>query len=325
MRLLARFRLQESKKDSINIWLPGYFCNESLEPLKKEEVNIFFYPILKDGSPDIQTCKQLIRFHNTPDLFFAVHFFGREMNFSASADFAKSFDAWFVEDAAHVLKRSENIGKYSHFIFYSPHKLIPIADGSIVVLNKENFKEDFKHLSEKFKTLYQNLIKEDKKINFHSIIWLIKRTLQKLGYRKRVNYSLDIFEEEVRGDSSILDSKISTLSKRLLSLENNLEAEIDIRVRNYNFWRKFFTDNNFSGEEIFSENNFVCPYLFGIKLKDKKQILKALDLLNLYSIPVSSWPDIPQEIYKDKNLFKYVIELKSHTLFLPVHSSLGFS
>ena len=86
MRLLARFRLQESKKDSINIWLPGYFCNESLEPLKKEKVNIFFYPLLKDGSPDIRACKKLISTHNTPDLFIAVHFFGREMSLLESAN-----------------------------------------------------------------------------------------------------------------------------------------------------------------------------------------------------------------------------------------------
>ncbi len=324
MRLLAKLRIQESEKDTINIWFPGYFCNESLEPLKKEKVNIYFYPLLKDGSPDIEACKKLIDSQNTPDLFIAVHFFGREINFSESSEFAKSLNAWFIEDAAHVLKRSENIGKYSHFIFYSPHKILPIADGSILVVNKDNFVEDFNDLSQKLIILHQSLIKEDKKINFHPTIWLIKRILQKIGFKRKVKNQIEIFDhDEINNKPCTWNIEISSLSKRLLMLENNLEDEIDTRKRNYNFWKIFFIDNNFDGEEIFSDNLTICPYLFGITLKDKEQLLMALSLLNLYSIPVSSWPDLPHEVYKEEGLYRHIIHLKKHTIFLPIHSSMN--
>ncbi len=168
------------------------------------------------------------------------------------------------------------------------------------------------------------MIKEDTKINFHSTIWLIKRILQKIGFKRKAKNQIDIFEDdEVNSEPSTWNIEISSLSRRLVMLETNLEAEIDTRQRNYNFWKKFFIANNFNGEEIFSDNLTTCPYLFGITLKNKKELLRALNLLDLYSIPVFSWPDLPNEVYKQAGLFKYVIHLKRNTLFLPIHSSMN--
>ena len=323
MRLIARFRLEESKKESINVWIPAYFCNESLEPIKKEKVNIYFYPILENGTPDLRACKKQITAHNIPDLFFGVHFFGREINFSETSDFTKSFDAWFIEDAAHVLRTSVNMGKNSHFTFYSPHKILAIPDGSILVFNKANFLKS-KYSLERFKHLYEKKNEKNKKLNLFLLKWLIKRTLQKLGYRRNINNSLEIFDDnEIRLNSPNLMSGMSLFSKKLIMLENSLESQINVRNENYNFWRKFFESNNLSGDEIFSNHDLICPYLFGIQLKNRKQMLKALNLLNKYSIPALSWPDLPKEVYKEESLYKCVIELKRHTLFLPIHSSMN--
>ena len=43
MRLIARFRFEESKKKRINVWIPSYFCNESLDEIRKEKVIILGY------------------------------------------------------------------------------------------------------------------------------------------------------------------------------------------------------------------------------------------------------------------------------------------
>ena len=38
-----------------------------------------------------------------------------------------------VEDAAHVLIPDMDIGSYGEFTFYSPHKLLAIPDGSVLI------------------------------------------------------------------------------------------------------------------------------------------------------------------------------------------------
>tara|TARA_B100001250_G_scaffold26775_1_gene22084 strand:- start:12268 stop:13380 length:1113 start_codon:yes stop_codon:yes gene_type:complete len=322
MRLIARFRFEESKKKRINVWIPSYFCNESLDEIRKEKVRIYFYPIMENGIPDLRACKKQMTVKNAPDLFFGVHYFGREIDFKEISEFAESFDAWFVEDAAHVLRRSGKIGKYSHFTFFSPHKMLAIPDGSILVFNKDNFFESKKSL-ERFKKLYQEINVKNFKANVFLIKWVLKRTIQKLGYRRSTYNNLEIFDDnEIKNSSQNLISRMSKFSKKLIMLEKSLESEINTRNENYNFWRNFFKKNNLVGDEIFSNHNLYCPYLFGFKLKDRKQMLKALNLLNKYSIPALSWPDLPKEVYEEETRYKSAIELKRNTLFLPIHSSI---
>ena len=323
MRLIARFRLEECRKKSINVWIPSYFCNESLDEIRKEKVKIYFYPIMENGIPDLGACIKQMTDQNKPDLFFGVHFFGREIDFKKISEFAKSFDAWFIEDAAHVLRSSGKTGRYSQFTFYSPHKILAIPDGSILVFNKDNFFGSESSLG-RLKNLYRQMNRKNFKSNIFLIKWVLKRTLQKLGYRKKIYNNLEAFDDnEIRNASQNIISGMSRFSKKLIMLQKNLESEINTRNENYNFWRKFFEKNDLLGDEIFSNHNLSCPYLFGIKLKNRKQMEKALNILNNYSIPALSWPDLPKEVYEEEALYKSSIELKRNTIFLPIHSSIN--
>ena len=162
------------------------------------------------------------------------------------------------------------------------------------------------------------------KSNIFLIKWVLKRTLQKLGYRKKIYNNLEAFDDnEIRNASQNIISGMSRFSKKLIMLQKNLESEINTRNENYNFWRKFFEKNDLLGDEIFSNHNLSCPYLFGIKLKNRKQMEKALNILNNYSIPALSWPDLPKEVYEEEALYKSSIELKRNTIFLPIHSSIN--
>jgi hypothetical protein len=39
--------------NKINIWIPEYFCNSSLELIRELGANLFFYKITDTGEPDI--------------------------------------------------------------------------------------------------------------------------------------------------------------------------------------------------------------------------------------------------------------------------------
>jgi len=310
-------------KQKINIWIPAYFCNESLTPLRQERVNLFFYPILKNGSPNLEEMEKTINEANKPDLFLAVHFFGNIINFDKSIKFAKRFDAWFIEDAAHVLSNRNNLGKKSHFIFFSPHKLLAIPDGSILILNQNRLSEDENYDNNRFSQIYEKFVSSGRRNSVDLVLWTFKRILQKLGIRKKVSASLENLKENDSKVSTIfLEPSISNFSKKLITLYDDLNSECEIRVKNYNFWKQFFKDNKFFGEEIFSINEPQCPYLFGIRLTNDTDLVSALKLLNKKNIPVSSWPDLPNEVWTEQIKFKECIDLKRQTLFLPVHSSL---
>ena len=85
---IARYRQSVISNKAVHIWLPGYFCNESIEPLRNLNARISFYPILPNGSPDIEACKNMLN-DSSPDLFVLVHYFGDPIDTSDSFNFGK--------------------------------------------------------------------------------------------------------------------------------------------------------------------------------------------------------------------------------------------
>ena len=134
MFAIAKFCMQKKNKKSINFLIPGYFCNESLTPIKTINSKIYYYPVHEDGSPDIDYCRKIAKV-NKPDIFLHVHYFGEYINIHNSLLFARDFDTFLVEDCAHMLLPNKQHGYKGDFIFFSPHKFLPIPDGAILLFN----------------------------------------------------------------------------------------------------------------------------------------------------------------------------------------------
>ena len=58
------------------IWIPDYFCNTALKPLRESAVCLIFYPIDSQMNPDAEACQRLLT-NKPPDLFVLVHYFGQ--------------------------------------------------------------------------------------------------------------------------------------------------------------------------------------------------------------------------------------------------------
>ena len=125
-----------SNKDKIIIWLPDYFCNETLNYARTiEGVSFYFYRINVDMSPNYDDLFKHDE-KNKPDIFLFVQYFGNHFEAKKVFEFCKLNQIWIIEDAAHALIPNNHIGEYGDFVLYSPHKLLPIPDGSIMVLKK---------------------------------------------------------------------------------------------------------------------------------------------------------------------------------------------
>lgn len=320
LRFLAKLRLDYSSKERISIWIPAYFCDESLLLLRNENVKIFFYPILDNGSPNIDEIQKKLNKENIPDLLLVTHFFGKVIDLKESIEFANSLNAWIVEDGAHLLKKNDNLGFESDFLFYSPHKLIAVPDGSILLMNQKTLS----HCNfNRFRSIYEEYIDNSASNTGDLILWIIKRLMQKTGLRKRSKASLDIFKDiNKENNEAFQGPRISILSLKLLSLFDDFDYECVQRKTNYIFWRKLFLDNELYGEEIFSLGEAECPYMFAIRFEDESELSRAIQIMNDKHIPVSSWPDLPREVLAEDTSFKDSIDLKRQTIFLPIHSSL---
>ena len=320
---IALFRIKVKNDQSISIWFPDYFCNSSIAPLREINANLVFYPILRDGSPDIEFCSQLIPSSGKPDLFVGVHFFGKHMNMENAYTFAKQNDAWLVEDSAHILIPDNNLISYGHFVLFSPHKFLAIPDGAFLVAKADKLLKDYSIEVNPLKSIIEEMSKDSKINFFRTSIWVIKRTLQKLGIRRRANLGFSMSEDpRIMNTSSFISPPISKFSKKLLIvLIEDLKEEIEIRKQNEKKWKYFLKSMNIQFQEIFESKKARSPYLFGIELETSKISEELYRALNLRGIPVSTWPDLPPELDSYRKRHEKTVSLRMRSLFFPIHSN----
>ena len=164
-RFLVDFK-NEIKKNKPVIYFPDYFCNTSLDLIRERDVDINFYPITKDRVPNRLICENKF-INKKPDIFIYVHYFGYETkNIDWLISFCQKNGTWLVEDAVHVLKPALNIGQKGDIVLYSPHKLLPIPNGAIIVIKSVG---------------PNNLVNDKNVLNFLIIsIQIIKKYIKKM-------------------------------------------------------------------------------------------------------------------------------------------------
>ncbi len=126
------FRLK-CRQEEIELWVPSYFCNQSLWPLRQIVNRIRFYPVDSNMVPKWSSCQDMLR-SSRPDLFLITQFFGQEAPLERAQEFCKKSKALLIEDCAHIFQPEGKVGTYGDFVFYSPHKLLPTPDGSILLI-----------------------------------------------------------------------------------------------------------------------------------------------------------------------------------------------
>ena len=342
LALIAIWRKKCIPETPITIWVPDFFCNASLAPLRELGIKFIFYPLNEKLEPDKLACNNLA-VHNPPDIFILVHYFGQPNEHEYAVKLCLDFGAWLVEDAAHVLKPVNSIGKSGDFVLYSPHKHLPIPDGSILVVRQNgpsnlNANEDsvFYNTSSWANQINEILIKKNSTFaqkNHHmSLVWLAKRILQKCGITSKVT-SIQ-FKEKIVNKSTTVFSKLeppsqSIIGKRLLAL---LASELDYiagqRKKNQNIWDNFFISQNLINSQFLvaerSKNDSWSPYFVSYK-SDTDSVEKIFFYWQRMGLPVHTWPDLPPEVEKIKLNQSSAWRLRHSRIYLPVHQSLNFS
>lgn len=318
---IALWRKLKNKQDEVNIWVPDYFCNSSLRPVRSIGANITFYPINEDREPDFTACKTLMK-EKSIDIFMIVHYFGKPADVTQAYNFCYGKGIWLVEDAAHVIKPINGIGEKGDFVLYSPHKHLPIPDGAVLVINKKGVSALDVSASDRIEI--ENIcLKSFKDRNNHFIknaIWLIKRIIQKIGVRPVSDNKIPFLM-----DTSCLKlefPEISKLSKRMLiNLLPSINHILRQRIRNKLLLDDYISSFNKKDIKIKNLDRDWNPYLAEYLISES--VIEELysDLIQK-GLPVSSWPDLPTEIYTKPGDHEEAIKLRKSRLFIAVHQSL---
>ena len=320
---IVRWRQKMFAKQEIRVWIPDYFCNASLEPLRKNGAYLVFYPVTLDFLPDIVSCESTAKDHSV-DIFLHVHYFGQVKEIETSASFCKRHDAWLVEDAVHVLYSVPYVGEAGDFVLYSPHKTLPIPDGACLIVRSKGVSE-LKLDDAEIISLKEVIMLQQSILPPHSarqfLYWLLKRVAQKMWLQGKMSQTK--FDDLAEPNSVHLNhSAMSTFSKRLLGgFHEQLENISQKRKENTFTWSIALDESHGLADDGFNVDEatpYLAPFRF-VKGFDKR---KVFDQLQLSGIPATTWPDLPPEVLANPNEHQNAIKLRLSHLFLPVHQSL---
>lgn len=111
-------------KENINrIWVPAYYCHESLASVRRKGVRIEFYPCTPLDNPDMAIVKLPFK---QGDALLRMNYFGLQSKPPTSCG-----SLLVIEDHSHSLSGSWVKNSEADWCFASLRKTLPIADGGI--------------------------------------------------------------------------------------------------------------------------------------------------------------------------------------------------
>lgn len=325
LEVIVRWRQKLTHKNKITIWIPDYFCNTSLDFVRKLGVDLFFYPLKANLLPDIDACIAASN-HTSLDIFLHVHYFGLARDAEASGVFCKTQNAWLIEDAAHVFLPTLGVGETGDFVLYSPHKHLPIPDGALLVV-RENGISDLK-LNDDSLQLLEACLQSQKNVSpkrsiRRLLFWLLKRIAQRLGLRSILQQKCINDLSDNKGVISV-HSEMSQFSKRLLGVVlPKLDQYAQMRKENALAWSvALHTATEVVPDNLNSEETFT-PYLTSFHFSNNLHKSEAFKSLQSSGYPVTTWPDLPPEVIANRVHHGIALDNRLGHFFLPVHHSLS--
>lgn len=114
------------------VWMPSYLCDSMLQAVDKGATSVKFYEVNYDLIvPSLDWLDNV----QEGDLVILIDYFGFPCD-SQCAIRVKEQGAWVLEDACQALL-SDDVGRFSDFVLFSPRKFLGVPDGGILTLNCE--------------------------------------------------------------------------------------------------------------------------------------------------------------------------------------------
>jgi hypothetical protein len=261
----------------LRLAVPEFFCNQSLWPLRHGPADLLFHPVDEDGHA---------RLDNVPecDALLLVHLFGRPARAADGRAFCDRAGALLIEDGAHALGPAPGIGEAGDLVLYSPHKLLAVPDGSVLLV-RPRAGQWFEPLGEARGNLGG--------LPPQSRAWLIKRMIQAspagrlLPARGQADFLADPPEHAMAPEPFA-----SPLSRRLLARANLGHAATRRRANQAALAQAI---GGLPGWTPFAVPEQAAPYRAAFRCESEMIAVKRFDALRRAGLPAESWPDLPAQ------------------------------
>lgn len=287
------------------VFLPDYFCNEALGPLRAAGHRLVFYPVDETLQPRWDVLPTLAAKEARPHVIVVVHYFGFPIDCREAAARCAAMGATLIEDAAHVLAPAGEIGRHGQFVIYSPHKLLPVHQGGILVAQQAGA---------------ASAIPSTKRValNRSTAAWLAKRVIQRCARPFGGWHSAWTAFEVDDAAPTVAPDTMPRMAVRLLSVLRAIVPEVvEQRRSNYSALVAAAGPHQLFG----ALSADMCPYVFPL-LFSPEAAPRIHEALNRAGIPARSWPDLPPEVLARSAEHKTAIDLRCRVVTLPVHQDL---
>lgn len=306
--------------EKICVWVPDYFCDSSLGPIKNPQTTLYFYPLDNNMRPDWCAIGN-VEFPK-PHVFIVTHYFGSLTVDPKITTFCKQHNALLIEDAAHRLDPINHERLIGDFVLYSPHKHLPIPDGGLIV-KIDNGPLGFRANPEVSIGFEKSLTLACSCLPYSFgflYVWLIKRIFLIIGYKPVIRRKKFIEDETSSASRNI--SSMSQFAKYLIVYEakhlNRIKSQ---RLINYRMWK--FLLGGFKGIAPISlpSSEEDCPYLGIFEASSDKLTQEYFDRLMSLGFPALTWPDLPSAVRRAPKLHAAAISMRMSRIFLPLLQS----
>jgi len=322
LMMLVLFRERFSHDGVVRVLIPDFYCNEALDKIRRENVELIFYNINEEMQADHSTCIRKIE-ENRVDILILTHYFGMEAKQGDFVELCRKHGVLLVEDATHCLRRMGTVGTFGDVVMFSLHKHFAVPSGALLVIRRDGPTSLL--MSGRSCSLLDDVYRNLCKVPPHfpsTLIWIIKRSLQKLGVTAWLKSFLSINDKKIStsfNTSPVLD----IISKRLLRAGlSNLEFADQQRRLNAESWCDLlgWIDNSRSFNW---QSSKTSPYLWILTLKDAHQAELLYSQLRSLEVPVIFWPDLPSEVSNNVTDHLTAVRLSKTKLYLPIHQGLS--
>ncbi len=323
--LLAHWRSQHKGNGPVSVWIPDYFCGDSLALLRKINVRLHFYPVTEKLLPDYPRLREHAK-TAAPDIVLLVHYFGMPAPASEAREFCKREGAWLVEDAAHVLLPMAGVGTEGDFIIYSPHKSLALPDGALLLARPAGPSKLGHEFIERLGSPGDWQCEAARLLPGAGAgrrlqLWTVKRCLQKLGIGRGTSGGQF---DDMPGEPAFPPAAMSRFAQSLLGQHVHRLPDVALaRKRNLLLLDHLLLHPGAREDLVPAARpgmTAAVPYQAGYR---SAQARSWFARLRDNGLPATTWPDLPAEVRASPKEHSVAVQLRETTFFLPSHQSLS--
>lgn len=302
------------------VLVPEYICSVVESSFAKGGINITYYRIKEDLSPDFVDIEK--RIDKRTKALLTVNYFGFPGPIQEIKEFCAAHSLFFIEDNAHgFLNKTKGqwLGTFGDIGFTCPRKTVPLIHGAILYVNPTLGKRVSPPERKGYKV---------SKSSLKFFIYYLSRVLLHMPVSPFPQIRSHLRRKKV----SLWGNALHDLPDKFMEIRLNLLVPVIIKLLNYQKVYKnkmekyervtaFLREQTlFSGELFFKDIPeeiipLQIPFLLNHGEKDKSELLTVL---NQNGVGAFYWPDLPQRVFSQPDRYPMANYLKNNLLHFPV-------